>query len=98
MGGLGILAIVIAPIILRFVLLDYRYPKIILGGLAVGAVVGVLIAEVKDNWWIVLYSAAVGTYVGLIAELIYGLIEKKRFERRLREQIKLNYRRERWRK
>ena len=97
-GGLGFLIIVIAPIVLRWVLLDYRYPKIILVGLAVGAVVGVIIAEVKDNWWIVLYSAGVGSYVGVIVELIYGLIQRKKFERRLHEQIKLGDRSERRRK
>ena len=70
---------------MRSCLVARSFPKIILGGLAVGAVVGVIIAEVKDNWWIVLFGGVVGTYAGLIVEVIYGVIERRRFERRLRK-------------
>ena len=80
---------IFAPIgvllILRGVLLDRYFPKIILGGVGVGAVVGLIIAEIMDNWWIVLAGSVVGLHAGLIAELIAGVREKREFERRLRK-------------
>jgi hypothetical protein len=72
-------------LILRGILLDRYFPKIILGGVVAGAVVGVIIAEIMDNWWIVLHGSVVGLHAGLIAELIIGVRDKRSFERRLRK-------------
>jgi hypothetical protein len=85
MGMMWIFAPIGVLIILRSLLLDRYFPKIILGGVAVGAVVGVIIVLVRDNWWIVLLSSVVGLHAGLVVELIYGLIERNRFLRRFRK-------------
>lgn len=74
----------VVPIALHFILVE-NYPKIFWGGAAVGVVVGVIMALVRDNWWIVLISYGVGSWVGLGAEWVYGLIDRRRFERRLRK-------------
>ena len=80
---------VFAPMIValwaRYRFIERQYPKIIGIGTAAGAVAGVVIGEVKDNWWIVLYGAAVGLGAGVITELIVGVREKKRFMERFRE-------------
>ena len=52
------------------------FPRAIWYGVAVGAVVGVIIALVRDDWWILLYSCAVGLAAGIVFELIIVWIDR----------------------
>ena len=61
-------------IIVRVLLAFRSVPKPIWGGAAVGAVVGVIIALVKGDWSLVLFSCAVGFVAGTVFELIIRLI------------------------
>lgn len=62
-------------IIIVRVLLAFRYcPKTIWGGTAVGAVVGLIIALVKEDWGIILLGCAMGLVAGTFFELIIRLI------------------------
>jgi hypothetical protein len=55
----------------------FRYfPKAIWGGVAVGAVVGLIIALIKVDWTLLLYSCAVGFVAGIVFELIIRLINR----------------------
>jgi len=63
-------------IIVRSILVFRYFPKTILGGVAVGAIVGLIIALVKEDWWIMLTSCAVGLVAGIVFELIIRLINR----------------------
>ena len=55
----------------------FRYfPKTIWGGVAVGAVVGIIIALIQGDWTLMLYSCAVGFVAGIVFELIIRLINR----------------------
>ena len=59
------------------VLLAFRYfPKTIWGGVAVGAVVGLIIALVKGDWFLMVYSCVWGFVGGIVFELIIRLISR----------------------
>jgi len=59
------------------VLVAFRYfPKTIWGGVAVGAVVGLIIALVKGDWYLMLFSCVVGFVAGIVFELIIRLIDR----------------------
>ena len=58
-------------------LVAFRYfPKTIWGGVAVGAVVGLIIALIREDWWIMLYSCAVGFAAGIVFDLTIRLINR----------------------
>ena len=67
--GLGILVAIIRRI--------FGYvPKAIWSGIAVGAVVGIIIALVKGDSDLILLSCAVGLAAGIVFELIIRLINR----------------------
>jgi len=51
-------------------------PRAIWGGVAVGAIVGLIIALVRGDWFSVLYGCGWGFLGGIVFELIIRLIDK----------------------
>ena len=63
-------------IIMHIILAFGKFPKTIWGGAAVGAFVGVIIALVREDKWIMLYGCAAGLAAGIFLELIIRLIDR----------------------
>jgi len=69
---MGCLLAVIARVLLAF-----RYfPKTIWGGVAVGAVVGLITALVKGDGFLILYGCMWGFLGGIVFELVIRLIDR----------------------
>lgn len=77
------LVVIIVPILLHFLLVKRYHAKMFWSGVVVGAVAGVIMALVRDNWWILADSLAVGSWAGLGVEWVYGLVEEGRSRREL---------------
>jgi putative Ca2+/H+ antiporter (TMEM165/GDT1 family) len=68
---LAILAIIVRG------LLAFRYfPKTILSGIGVGAVVGLILAIVKGDWFQLLYGLGWGFLGGVVFELVVVWIDR----------------------
>jgi hypothetical protein len=63
-------------IIVRFILAFGEFPRTIWGGAALGAFVGVIIALIRGDKWIMLYGCAAGLAAGIFLELIIRLIDR----------------------
>jgi hypothetical protein len=64
-------------------LVAFRYfPRTILGGVAVGAVVGLIVALVEGNWFSLVNGLVFGLIGGLVFELIIRLIVRIENKRR----------------
>jgi O-antigen/teichoic acid export membrane protein len=61
------------------------FPKTIWVSAAVGFFVGVILALVKDDMWIMLYGVGVGFAVGIFLELIVRLVKRINHRQRARE-------------
>jgi hypothetical protein len=61
------------------------FPKTIWVSAAVGVFVGVILALVKDDMWIMLYGVGVGFAVGIFLELIVRLVKRINHRQRARE-------------
>ncbi len=61
-------------IIVRVIVAFRYFPKTIWVPTAVGAIVGFIIALVKEDWWIMLTSCAMGLVAGTVFELIIRFI------------------------
>ena len=62
--------------ILSIIFIRRGFPRAIWSGIAVGAAVGVIIALVRDDWLIILYSCAVGLAAGIVFQLIVVWIDR----------------------
>jgi hypothetical protein len=63
-------------IIVRSILAFRYFPKTILSGIGVGAVVGLIIALIKGDWFSLLYGLMWGFIGGIGFELIIRLINR----------------------
>ena len=61
------------------------FPKTIWVSAAVGFFVGLILALVKDDMWIMLYGVGVGFAVGIFLELIVRLLKRINHRQRARE-------------
>jgi ABC-type transport system involved in multi-copper enzyme maturation permease subunit len=52
------------------------FPRSIYYGLGVGAIVGVIIALVRNDWLILLYSCVIGAAAGVVFQFIIILIDR----------------------
>jgi ABC-type transport system involved in multi-copper enzyme maturation permease subunit len=52
------------------------FPRSIYYGLGVGAIVGVIIALIRNDWLILLYSCVVGAAAGVVFQLIIISIDR----------------------
>ena len=67
-----IMAIVAGVLLLVF----WRGRNVVWGGATIGAVVGLILALVKENWSLLALSFAIATFVGLGAEGLGRLSDK----------------------
>lgn len=72
-----IMAIVAGVLLIVF----WRGRNAVWGGATIGAIVGLILAFVKDSWSLLALSFAIGTFVGLCAEGLGRLSD--RLKRRL---------------
>jgi hypothetical protein len=63
-------------ILVRLISALGKSPKTIWGGVAVGTFMGVIIALVRGDKWIMLYGCAAGLAAGIFIELIMRLIDR----------------------
>ena len=62
--------------ILRYIFVHHGFPRTIWYGVGVGAIVGVIIAIVRDDWLIMLYSCVVGAAAGVVFQLVIIWIDR----------------------
>ena len=62
--------------IFRYIFVQHGFPRGIWYGIGVGAIVGIIIALVRDDWWIILYSCAAGLAAGVVFELTIVWIDR----------------------
>jgi len=65
---------VIVAIIVRVMAAFRSFPKAIWGGATLGAIVGLIIALVKGDWSVILFSCVVGFLAGTVFELVMRLV------------------------
>ena len=78
MGCLGALPVRLAVLLFR----SGEMTPVIWGGVAVGAVVGIIIALIKGDWFLVFAGCGVGLVIGFVLELIIRLIVRMDNRRR----------------
>ncbi len=64
----------IVAIIVRVMVAFRSFPTAIWGGAAVGAIVGLIIALVTGDWFVILSSCVMGLLAGTVLELVIRLI------------------------
>lgn len=64
----------LVAIIVRVMVAFRSFPKAIWGGAALGAIVGLIIALVKGDWSVILFSCMVGFLAGTVFELVMRLV------------------------
>jgi hypothetical protein len=74
--GCGLLFVRLFYYILRLIWVRRGFPRAIWYGVGVGAIVGVIIALVRDDWWIILYSCAAGAAAGVVFQLLIIWIDR----------------------
>lgn len=74
--GCGLLFVRLLFYILILIWVRRGFPRAIWYGVGVGAIVGVIIALVKGNWLILLYSCVVGAAAGVVFQLTIIWIDR----------------------
>jgi hypothetical protein len=62
--------------ILGLIFIRRGFPRVIWYGVVVGALVGVIIALIRDDWLILLYGCAAGCAAGVVFELVVVWIDR----------------------
>ena len=69
-----IMAIVAGVLLIIF----WRGRNAVWGGATIGAIVGLILALVRHNWSLLALCFAIGTYIGLVAEGLGRLSDRRR--------------------